>query len=1110
MNVQNHRPPQNSIRAIYIVAAIAILLIIVATAFFIVTDYNNRLAVAQQQTENTTILYHDNAHLVLGSVDSILTALKNLVLLNPSEEELHHFLEEAAAPSPMLRTVLVLNNEGVVIGDSRPNEAAMGIDVSDRQYFVVFQEDETQELFIDNPVQSRVDGAWSMPISMAMYNGVGQLEKVVVVSIEPRYFSTFSLIPEPNPSLTGYIINLSGRILANIPYSDEDINRPIDNFIEMPAVDFAQSHDEVIQTTSDNQFIMSTLSIEPYDMTVVFQQDTAKILASFYQQTAIFVVISALLMGGILIIARGQITLTQEIVRQAEAHQQSEANYRDTVEAASESHFRTLADNTSVFIWLAGTDKSLSYVNKAWLEYTGQKWGEATGMGWIQVLHLDDVEWMSVAFPQDPEKQKPYQVEARFRRYDGEYRWILIQGAPRYTLEGAFVGYSGSAIDITTQKQFAEELATQVQAATAELQAANQQLRQSDNRYRTLAEMSTAYSYSYLVLPDKQIQYEWITDAFTEISGYTVAELHTRENFELIFPDDSELMTLVRERLYAKPLQEIIEYRMICKTGEVKYMMAHVKSEWDETEQRVVRIVGTAQDISRLKRAEDRLRTERNFLQSIMDATPNGILVFDIHRNTTFANARAAQILRLKPSANPNNLHQFPNWEIRTVDDEIIPVDKRPFAEVMRTKKASYSNEQILIANDGQRIPIIVNAAPILDDAGDVQQVVFVFEDISQLKQAEEALRTERNFLQGIMDATLGGIVVTDTESRFLFANSQIAKMVDLEQSDFTKDFVPTWENQWLDGKPIPVEEQTFARVKATKEPIYGHEQFLVTASGKRTPVSINAIPVFDTENNVKHIVYNIENISLRLQWQQQIEEALKQEKELHDLKNRFVTLISHELRTPLSIIMTSTELLQRNFEKLTPLQILNRTDKVQKQVMRLKRIMEDVSFINKTDMVGHQIQLTVIDLPAFAQNIIDSMLLVEENKPQIINQYEGIVTDIVGDETLLYQILVNLVSNAVKYTPNDGTVTILCRVTNEMITLRVEDTGIGIPKADQAKLFQSFHRASNVSNIQGTGLGLDIIRRAVKVLEGDVAFTSKEGEGTTFTVTLPNLAQKD
>jgi signal transduction histidine kinase len=160
--------------------------------------------------------------------------------------------------------------------------------------------------------------------------------------------------------------------------------------------------------------------------------------------------------------------------------------------------------------------------------------------------------------------------------------------------------------------------------------------------------------------------------------------------------------------------------------------------------------------------------------------------------------------------------------------------------------------------------------------------------------------------------------------------------------------------------------------------------------------------------------------------------------------------------------------------------------------------------------MMGHQVQLTVIDLAAFCENIIESVLLVEENKPHIIRKYEGTETNIVGDETLLYQIMVNLVSNAVKYTPDTGIVTVMYRVSNETITLQVEDTGIGIPEADQQKLFQSFHRASNVGNISGTGLGLDIIRRAIKVLEGSITFSSMKGKGTTFTVTLPNLAQKD
>jgi signal transduction histidine kinase len=257
-------------------------------------------------------------------------------------------------------------------------------------------------------------------------------------------------------------------------------------------------------------------------------------------------------------------------------------------------------------------------------------------------------------------------------------------------------------------------------------------------------------------------------------------------------------------------------------------------------------------------------------------------------------------------------------------------------------------------------------------------------------------------------------------------------------------------------------------------------------------------------------VIFVMEDISLRLKWQQEIQVAFEQEKQLNEIKNRFVTLISHELRTPLSIIMTSSQLLQRHAATLNTEQIIARTDKIQKQVMRLKRIMEDVSFINKTDSRGHELQLTPIDLPSFVQNIIDGVFMVEENLPQVTKHYSGADIQLVSDETLLYQILVNLISNAVKYTPPDGTVSVDCRVTEQTIVVQVADTGIGIPDADQTELFQSFHRASNASNIPGTGLGLNIVRRAVDTLNGTVTFSSELDKGTTFTVTLPNLAKQD
>jgi signal transduction histidine kinase len=266
---------------------------------------------------------------------------------------------------------------------------------------------------------------------------------------------------------------------------------------------------------------------------------------------------------------------------------------------------------------------------------------------------------------------------------------------------------------------------------------------------------------------------------------------------------------------------------------------------------------------------------------------------------------------------------------------------------------------------------------------------------------------------------------------------------------------------------------------------------------------------LLNNRGEIQQVIFHIEDISLRLQYEQQIQAALDEEQRLSILKSRFVSLISHELRTPLAIISTSTEIIARKFTELTPIQLETRTRKILAQIQRLKRIMEDVSFINKLDIAGHEINLTVVNLKLFTEMVIDEMLLTLSDVPSIALEMKGIRDEIVMDETLLHQMLANLISNAIKYTPVDGQVYVSCDVTEETITLEVRDNGMGIPEKDQRGLFNSFHRASNVSDISGTGLGLVIVRRAVDILEGSIDFSSREGEGTTFTICLPSLSQK-
>jgi PAS domain S-box-containing protein len=236
------------------------------------------------------------------------------------------------------------------------------------------------------------------------------------------------------------------------------------------------------------------------------------------------------------------------------------------------------------------------------------------------------------------------------------------------------------------------------------------------------------------------------------------------------------------------------------------------------------------------------------------------------------------------------------------------------------------------------------------------------------------------------------------------------------------------------------------------------------------------------------------------------LKHALEREKELHQLKSNFVSMVSHEFRTPMGVILSSSQILQRHLEKLPAEERAELLDSITNSVGRMAELMEEVLVLSRVESARMELKAEAMELKAFCQSLTDELMSATHRRCPIHLELE---TDgeISADEGLLRHILSNLISNAVKYSPENTPV--LFRVSREQdhAVFVVEDRGIGIPAADHARLFDAFHRGGNVENIPGTGLGLTIVKRCVDRHGGEISFKTVEGKGTTFTVQLPLFA---
>lgn len=225
-----------------------------------------------------------------------------------------------------------------------------------------------------------------------------------------------------------------------------------------------------------------------------------------------------------------------------------------------------------------------------------------------------------------------------------------------------------------------------------------------------------------------------------------------------------------------------------------------------------------------------------------------------------------------------------------------------------------------------------------------------------------------------------------------------------------------------------------------------------------------------------------------------ELRQALAHEKELNELKSRFVSMASHEFRTPLTTILGSVGLLDLGLDKMSAEQRRKHFAKIQNAVKHMTQLLDDVLLFGKGEAGHMEFNPEGVQLTEFCQAIVEELQAAAENATRLVYQAEGDCGYVLADRKLLRQILTNLLSNALKYSPESSQVhfTLLCDV--EETTFRVQDSGRGIPQADRPHLFEAFHRARNVGNVPGTGLGLAITKQAVDLHGGTIQVESEEG----------------
>ena len=365
-------------------------------------------------------------------------------------------------------------------------------------------------------------------------------------------------------------------------------------------------------------------------------------------------------------------------------------------------------------------------------------------------------------------------------------------------------------------------------------------------------------------------------------------------------------------------------------------------------------------------------------------------------------------------------------------------------------------------------------------------------EEMIERRKIEEALRDSERLYSTIARNFPDGIIcVTNREFNIVFIDGK-----ELDNLGLKRDS--------LKGKKIEsLEIFNFSEAdKAKLLNVFNWESSHFDVSLNDDQYVINAVPLPDAKGFIKEILLVMQNVTEVKNAEKEILISLEKEKELNEMKSKFVSIASHEFRTPLSTILTSVSLINKYQDNSLLDKRTKHIERIKGSVKNLTDILNDFLSLEKLEAGKVETRFEDTNFHHYCEEITEEMQSVAKVGQEIIFNYIGNQVAYI-DKTLMRHILVNLLNNAIKYSPENSKIDF--EVTNDSsIHIKIKDYGIGIPKEDQQHLFERFFRAGNVTAIQGTGLGLNIVQRYIHKLNGTITLTSIENEGSTFNITLP------
>ena len=498
--------------------------------------------------------------------------------------------------------------------------------------------------------------------------------------------------------------------------------------------------------------------------------------------------------------------------------------------------------------------------------------------------------------------------------------------------------------------------------------------------------------------------------------------------------------------------------------------------------------------------------TDAEILRVMVENTSDSIVVTDAEGITLYANKAAQKITGYsleevvgKKAGGRELWGGQMSKEYYTSLWKTIKEDKKPFFGEIKNKR-----------KDSELYPAQIQINPVLDAAGEVTMFVCTEKDISEEKNAEEqvvkvlndlqersqTLAQEKARIESLLANVGDGIIATDQDGCIITSNDSAQEMLGFTHEDVVgKPAIEVLTLTDEKNQPMPIGQRPMILALSTgkksvlpRNPTY----YLTRKDGSRFAVGITVTP-YVLNNKIIGTIVVIRDITI--------------EKNIDKAKTEFVSLASHQLRTPLAAINWYTEMLVKgDVGTMTPEQ-KEFLDIIYTSNHRMIALVNSLLNVSRIELGTLAIDPEEIEIVAVAESVLAELApKIAEKKIEVHTSYNPDKIMMNADPKLINILFQNLLSNAVKYNKNGGKVTLNVEQTADGFHIIVEDTGLGIPRNDQSRIFEKLFRAENVraSETEGTGLGLYLVKSIVENCKGTLQFQSEEQKGTRFAIHLP------